>query len=462
MKYLLLSVVCLAQVMEQAAFGQDFNEQSSGLSPKFRVESESSEFLSNSRDDSSKISEKSGKKTEAFKIKSHSKEAAFSFPAGNKSIKKRLEHADFRSKISAADWVQDYNQMKQALSDKTGISYSLDISALGQRGAPNGKITPWQFQYYGTLNWNVFQSKTFGAGSVQAAYTAVRYARGPKNGNALSSNIGVISSVNDYGDNENNFNQLSYTQQFGGKMNILSVTLGQFPISNFDGGAYDNNQQVNFLNLALSQNGSSTYPTASLGGYVSLTPNDKWNFTAGLQDATNISGSRITTKHFGDKKFTSFISVSYTPTWQGVGSSDISVLFYNQPGVEEQPSTSNGWSVNISQNIGEKWAVFARVNGAVHSSETIKQSYVFGGVYNNPLGRNPLDQIGLAVAVNKLNKKINGAGTRSVENVFEAYWAWGVSSVLTITPDIQFYVNPGENKKSDTATVASIRATLMF
>ena len=454
MRHILLSAVCFWVLTGASSWGQALEVPASDGKKISPAKSEGTHL--------STIPGTSSQERTVLKTNAQKKELSASFVSGHKSVKKRLDHADFRAKMEAADWVKDYNQMKQALADKTGITYSLDISALGQRGAPNGKITPWQFQYYGTVSWNIFKSDTFGTGSVQAAYTAVRYARGPRNGNTLSSNIGVISSVNDYGDNENNFNQLSYTHQFGGKMNVLSVTLGQFPISNFDGGAYDSNQQVNFLNLALSQNGSSTYPTASLGGYISLTANEEWSFTAGMQDATNISGNRITTKHWGDRKFTSFISASYSPTWEGVGSSEISVLFYNQPGVEEQPGTSNGWSVNVSQNIGEKWAVFARVNGAVHSPETIKQSYVLGGVYNNPLGRNPLDQIGVAVAVNKLNKKVNGPGTRSVESVFEAYWAWGISSILTITPDIQFYVNPGENQKSNTATVASIRATLMF
>ena len=83
-------------------------------------------------------------------------------------------------------------------------------------------------------------------------------------------------------------------------------------------------------------------------------------------------------------------------------------------------------------------------------------------VLNNPLKRNALDQIGLAGAVNKLNKPVNGTGTRSVENVLEAYWAWGISNFLTITPDIQFYINPGANPNHKTATVSSLRATLMF
>ena len=146
---------------------------------------------------------------------------------------------------------------------------------------------------------------------------------------------------------------------------------------------------------------------------------------------------------------------------ENLGEGQYSILLYNQPGVALQPENSNGWSVNLAQNLGKKWSVFARFNGSTHV-EPIKQSYVIGGVYNNPLNRNPLDQIGLATAFNKLNKTVNGPGTRSFETVFEGYWAWGISNFITITPDVQFYLNPGLDTNNKTATVASIRATFMF
>ena len=96
------------------------------------------------------------------------------------------------------------------------------------------------------------------------------------------------------------------------------------------------------------------------------------------------------------------------------------------------------------------------------SENSIKQSYVFGGVLNNPFNRNSLDQFGLATAINKLNKSANGPGTRSWETVLESYMALGISSFATLTPDVQFYINPGATTKHDTATVVSLRATLMF
>ena len=379
----------------------------------------------------------------------------------SKSIKgRRVSGSSTHLFLNEIDsWEQNYNRMKKELQNKTGISYSIDVSYMGQRGSPNGHITPWQSQYYGTATWDMFQSDTWGSGSLDIAYELVRYWNGT--GAELGSNIGVVSGVNDYTQKANYFYQLSYTQQFAGALDWLSVTLGQFPMYNFDGTTYDSNQQITFINEALSQNGSGTYSTSGIGGYITISPNNFWNISAGTQDATNVDGNRISTSHLDDSKYTTFVSGTINPK-NKLGQAVLSVLLYHQPSVPAQPGETNGWSLNAQQNIGRKTAVFARINGASKGITGVRQSYVLGGVYNNPFNRNALDQIGLAAAVNKLDKNVNGAGSRSVENVLEGYWAWGVGSFMTITPDIQFYINPGLNTKSNTATVASIRATMMF
>ena len=52
--------------------------------------------------------------------------------------------------------------------------------------------------------------------------------------------------------------------------------------------------------------------------------------------------------------------------------------------------------------------------------------------------------------------------SRDSEKVLEAYWAWGISKWMTITPDIQFYIDPALNPKSDYGTVFSLRASFFF
>lgn len=352
---------------------------------------------------------------------------------------------------------QKYTDFKNWLAEKTGLTYSWDMSLMPQRSVASGKKTAWQFLNYATANWDAFESDMIGKGSVQFAYTLNNY--WGASANRLASNTGLITPMNDYPGNEHEFNQLTYTHQFPCELDWLSMTIGQFPLSNFDGTSYDSNQQMNFLNYSLSQNASSTYPTASLGGYVTISPDNNWSFVAGMQDAHNISGRRISFKDFGKGNYTAFGGATFTPTYE-FGTGEYSVLAYYQPSVRAEPTNSWGWSLNAMQNFG-KFGVFGRINGTSNSSVSIEQSYVLGGVINNPLDRNPLDQIGAAMSFNKLNKGLNGEGTRAAENVLEAYWAWGVSNFMTLTPDIQLYVNPGASDKH-TAAVYSVRATMMF
>ena len=377
-----------------------------------------------------------------------------------RSAKQRVAAAQVRRNYDFTDFGKEYSNFKDYLQNNYGVGYSVDISFMPQYGSPSGKKTAFQTIVYPSLTWQMFDNE-YGNATMNVAYNMVQYSG--KNGNYIGNNIGTVTGINDYTDQSNSFDELYLSYQLPGKFNWLTIGVGQFPLYNFDGTQYDSNQQVNFINYALAQNASSTYPTASMGGYMQISPNDEWSFAFGAQDATNLDGNGISTSNLGDANYTSFASLSYTPTIKNLGSGQYSIMVYNQPYVEEQPQTTNGWSLNMSQNIGEKWALFARVNGVSGSQAEINQSWVLGAVYNNPLNRNPLDQIGFAGAYNKIDEAAVGEElNHDAETVLEAYWAWGISKWMTITPDVQFYINPALNPNSDYATVFSLRGTVFF
>lgn len=361
--------------------------------------------------------------------------------------------------VTTAQAEDAYQRFKKDLYNKTGISFDGDISLLGQRAAPGGRVTPWQTVYYGEVNWDAYKSR-FGNGSFNISYTSARY-YGTYDGEYLGSKIGVASDLNDYSTNSNYFNELSYTHQFVGDMKWLAITVGQFPMYNFDSNPYMSNQQIDFNNLAMSQNGTYSYPSASMGAYATFTPNEKWSASIGFQDAHNVTGNDLEFDTATDGKYTGFGALSYTPTIAGLGQGTYGFLFYHQPSVKEQPEESYGWSFNFSQNLGEKWAVFGRINGTTHSA-SLKQSYALGGAYLNPFNRNELDMWGFGVAVNKPNRKILGSDARKMETVLETYYDFAINDYLLITPDIQMYVKPALERDTDIATVYSIRFTLMF
>ena len=371
----------------------------------------------------------------------------------------RLKNAMKRLENDVDGIEKDYNQFKSMLSDDFGIQYSLDVSFMGQKGVPNGGKTATQSIYAPTISWQIFNDDTFGSGTVNASYTAVRY-WGNKAEN-IGDKLFLANSINDYSTPSNAIDQLSYTQSLFS--NKFSITVGQFPLSDFDGTQYDSNQQTNFINYVLSQNASETYPIAGLGAYIQINPNDEWSFAGGFQNARNITGQTLSSKGWGDHRFTTFGSVSYTPTINGQ-TGQYSLLVYNQPNVDTQPQNTTGWSVNMSQNLTEKWGVFLRANAATGDSMPITQSYVLGGVYNNPLDRNPLDQIGFAVAYNKVSKDYfdSSEPMRKYETVLETYWNIGITQFFTIAPDIQLYVHPASKRDRDFGTVFSLRGTILL
>lgn len=377
-----------------------------------------------------------------------------------RSAKQRVAANQIRRNHFFSDLGEQYTAFKNMLNKKYNLDYSVDVSYMPQYGAPNGKKTSFQTLIYPSVTWTAFNDED-GALTLNAAYNIARY--GGRTAEAIGNRIGTVTDINDYNSQSNSFDELYLSYQLPGKYNWATIALGQFPLYNFDGSQYDSNQQENFINYALSQNASSTYPTASLGGYVQIAPNSEWTLAFGAQDATNVDGDGLVFTHLKDDHYTTFASISYTPTIKNWGAGQYSALVYNMPYTFKQTETTNGWSLNLSQDIGEKWSVFARVNGVSGSVSEINQSWVLGMVYNNPLDRNPLDQIGFAGAYNKIDEAAVGEEiSHDSEKVLEAYWAWGVSKWMTITPDIQFYFDPALNPKSDHATVVSLRGTIFF
>jgi len=365
----------------------------------------------------------------------------------------------FAGNVQARSLSADYSMFKYWLNKKYGIDYGIDASIMPQRGAPSGKYNAVQLYLYPYLTWTTHKNE-YGSGSLNAAYTIIRY--GNHNAADIGYRMGVVDDINDYSTNANEFNELYYSYQFAGKLDWLTIALGQFPIYNFDGSPYNSNQQVNFINYALSQNASSTYAIAGVGAFVQITPKSDWSFAIGAQDASNVDAVSVRVNDLSDGHFTTFGQIQYAPT-NKLGEAEFSVMLYNQPAVKLQPQTTNGWSINLSQNIGQKWNIFGRVNGVSGHMDTIEQSWAAGIVRLNPFERNELDQIGLAYAYNKINEEAVGeALSHDAEQVIEAYWAIGISKWATITPDVQFYINPALNPKSDYGTAVSLRLTLFM
>ncbi|ESQ17232.1 MAG: hypothetical protein N838_05185 [Thiohalocapsa sp. PB-PSB1] len=221
-------------------------------------------------------------------------------------------------------------------------------------------------------------------------------------------------------------------------------------------------QQQNFINLVLAQNGSSTYPIAGLGTYAQANLTSTVQLAAGLQNATDIGGTNLSSDDFSEESIAWFGYAQWTPKFLGLGDARYGFTCYAVAAVPEQPSRSTGWSVNAVQNLNHRWAVFARANGAWGYQTPTERSYVVGGAMNNPLGRSKADQIGLAIGyAAAADQPTNPPGTGD-QTIVEAYWNGEIFGGLLLTPDVQYISNPKKDSGNDSAWILSLRATALF
>lgn len=174
----------------------------------------------------------------------------------------RLRQKETAKSASAEDILSPYFNLKDKLAQQLGLQFGLDISYMAQRASPSGKQTAFQGVYYPFITWTFFNNDK-GSLQLNFNYSAARY--WGANGNVLGQRTSVAVPINDYSSNQNIFSQLSLTYTFAGKMDWLSLTAGQFPISNFDGGKYINNQQTYLINYALSRNDKQNMNVNNVG-----------------------------------------------------------------------------------------------------------------------------------------------------------------------------------------------------
>ncbi len=359
----------------------------------------------------------------------------------------------------SADLYGEYSAFKARSAKGSGLSWAMDLSYLQQWGRPNGGSPAGQWLATPSIDWTLFDSHAVGSGSVQLAYTAVRYGT-QQNAADVQDQLGMITPLNDNPLRQNVFAQLTYTQTLPGDR--LSVSVGQYPFYNFDGNQYLNNQQQNFNNYVLAQNGSSTYPIAGLGAYLQLNATSSVQFAAGFQSAGNITGATLSTRDFGDGGYAWFGYAQWSPSLSGLGAARYSITYYAVPGVPAQSPGSRGWSVNAVHNLNDTWAIFARANQADNYVTPIRASWALGAAINNPLGRSATDQIGLAFGYSDAAPPpTNPVGARN-EKVIEAYWNRTFAKGVLLSPDVQYIRDPALAPARASAWVLALRATFLF
>jgi Carbohydrate-selective porin, OprB family len=193
----------------------------------------------------------------------------------------------------------------------------------------------------------------------------------------------------------------------------------------------------------------------ALGAYAQAeTPDQQFAFAGGVQGATNVAGNTLSTRGFRTGKYAYLMAGEWTPNF--LGGEAYSLLGYSHPPLPQQPSNSQGVSFNAAQNIDSKWGLFLRATGASGTAIPIETSVAWGGICNNPLGRNKLDQFGLGIFWDKTNSKAVGQPARNAEWEAELYYNYALFKGLWLTPDVQLYFDPALRPRAGPAAVFTL------
>jgi len=358
------------------------------------------------------------------------------------------------------DLHDDYRRFKKELRRDYNLEYSIQVSIFPQWGTPNGGPGVVQLAYAPNIIWSPFTDTAVGSGSLAFAMEQTQYWTKATTA-SQQVRLGLITPPNNQIVNLRQYNQLMYTHTFPDAWNWFSITVGQYTFAAYDSNQYAGNASTNFISYPLTQDGTQTYPNGGLGAYAqAATPDQQFTFAGGFQGATNVAGDELSTRGFQTGKYGYFMAGEWAPNFLGGGA--YSLLGYSLPSVPQQPSNSAGASFNAAQNIDEKWGLFLRANGASGTANPIETSIAWGGIYNDPLGRNKLDQIGLGIFWDKANLKAVGQPARNAEWGAEFYYSYTVFKGLRLTPDVQLYFDPALRPGAGPAAVFTIRTTAFF
>jgi hypothetical protein len=358
----------------------------------------------------------------------------------------------------AADGLYDqYIAFKNKIQGDHNLEFSMPVSVFGQWGTPKGGPTVAEVVYSPTVTWTPFTDTPIGSGAFNFAFQGNQFWTGATT-DSQHERMGLLAPPNDWGANSYQFAQIAYTHTFPG--NWLAVSVGQYSFGLYDSNQYAGSAQTNFINYTMAQNGTQTYANAGTGGYVQISPGTQLHFAGGLQSATDIAGQSVTTSGFRNNQTAYFGAAQWTPSYLAGGT--YGVIYYSQPSVPLQPSSSRGISFSAVQNLNERYGLFLCANNASGDAIPIETSVAFGGIVNNPFGRTRLDQAGIGIAWNKTNTATVGEPSRGSEWVAELYYSYTVFKALQLTPDLQVYVNPVLAPSTSLAAVFSLRTTFKF
>lgn len=251
------------------------------------------------------------------------------------------------------------------------------------------------------------------------------------------------------------------------------------PVS-FDGNAYANDENTQFLNNALINNPTIPFPDYGLAAIVYWNPVESWYLSAGAADAqADRRETGFNTAFHGEDYFVYMAETGITPQldsangplqgayrfgmWydpQPKAHSDADTLYRDDTGFYlsfDQAITKENSTPDDTQGLG----TFFRYGYAHSRANDLTHFYSAGLAYQGLLCGRDEDVLAVGYAQGVFSDRAAATYTEDNESVIEAYYSAVITPWMVLSPSVQYVTSPG-GSGTDDALITGIRAHIVF
>ncbi len=285
-------------------------------------------------------------------------------------------------------------------------------------------------------------------------------------------------------------------------VNRIGLTLGKLAATDFiDNNAFNHDPRTQFLNWALLYNGAWDYP-ADVRGYtyggVAELNREQWAIRYGLFGEPTEANGAVIDSHF-DRAHGHAWEMERRNESGGLSGHLRLLAFLNRANMGDyQQATTDpaamtditttrryrskyGFGYSWDQELSEDLGFFSRAGWNDGRTESwafteIDRTFTVGARIKGTRWRRKDDEIGLGIAVNGLSPQhraylaagglgfILGDGKLNygLENAYETYYRWKISSNIFLTANFQLIVHPGFNQDRGPVFLEALRAHAEF
>jgi porin len=367
-----------------------------------------------------------------------------------------------RTAIFEAQPLQNWSDWKEGLTQRRGIAFSLDYSAvlLTGDGMTQDNASAGMARFYGAWDLTGQDHKNAGA-FVWKIEHRHGFTEPPPNGFAIQE-LGYIGVQEPpFSDQGIRVTNLYWRQRFQqGRMALIG---GFLDVTDFVDVYALSSPWMHFMNFAFST-GSATMALpndAALGVGFGAMLNKNFFVIANVTDANSDPTKPFEgfDTFFNEREFFESIELGWTTEHARLFFDNYHATFWHKDR-QDQLNVPDGWGANFSftRYVNDRWLPFLRGGWAEDGGSLLEQSLSAGiGYQLNP----GADLLGFGLNWGKPNEKTFGPGLDDQYSA-ELFYRFNVGRQFALTADIQYLKDPAQNTVENSLWMFNLRGRVVF